>query len=125
MRSSAEDRGLPTASEYDAVVVGAGMGGLTAAALLARNGVRVLAVEAGSGPGGLAHAFERGGYEFDPAVHMLGDPPYYKRLLAYLEAEDAVKWLELPSVLTLICPDFHLHAPFGTEAYIDAFAAAF
>ncbi len=57
---------------YDVVVIGAGMGGLTAAALLARAGRRVLIVERHDRVGGYAHAFRRGRYLFDSAVHMVG-----------------------------------------------------
>jgi phytoene desaturase len=57
---------------YDAIVVGAGMGGLTAAALLARAGRSVLLVERHDRVGGYAHAFRRGRYLFDSAVHMVG-----------------------------------------------------
>ncbi|XRB12196.1 hypothetical protein RI054_04g20320 [Pseudoscourfieldia marina] len=49
----------------DVVVVGAGVGGLCCAALLAEYGFDVAVVEAHDVPGGCAHAFERNGYTFD------------------------------------------------------------
>ena len=57
---------------YDAIVVGSGLGGLACAALLARAGKPVLVVERHDRPGGYAHAFRRGGYLFDSAVHLVG-----------------------------------------------------
>ncbi len=57
-------------TDPDAVVVGAGLGGLAAGACLAKAGKRVLVVERQDGVGGNARAFQRGPYTFDPAVHV-------------------------------------------------------
>lgn len=53
------------ASEKCAVVIGAGIGGLTAAALLARRGYRVMAFDQAYVPGGCASTFKRRGFTFD------------------------------------------------------------
>ncbi len=47
------------------VVIGAGIGGLTAAALLARRGYEVVLLEQASVPGGCASTFKRQGFTFD------------------------------------------------------------
>mmetsp|Transcript_37279 Transcript_37279/g.117297 ORF Transcript_37279/g.117297 Transcript_37279/m.117297 type:complete len:461 (-) Transcript_37279:8-1390(-) len=57
--------GEPPKDEYDVVVIGSGIGGLTAAALLAYHGDRVLVCESHYRPGGAAHGFEKGGYRFE------------------------------------------------------------
>jgi carotene isomerase len=49
----------------DVIVIGSGIGGLTAAALLARYGKRVIVCESHTIPGGAAHSFRRRGFEFD------------------------------------------------------------
>lgn len=56
--------------EYDAIVVGAGIGGLVAASLLAARGFSVLALEQHSAPGGSASCFERKGYRFDVGASL-------------------------------------------------------
>ena len=50
---------------YDCVVIGAGNGGLAAAARLAAAGVRVLLLEQHNLPGGFASSFTRGRFEFE------------------------------------------------------------
>ncbi|MEB3273803.1 MAG: NAD(P)/FAD-dependent oxidoreductase [Prochlorothrix sp.] len=52
-------------TDWDVVVIGSGLGGLTAGALLARYGRSVLVCEAHTVPGGAAHDFERQGFRFD------------------------------------------------------------
>jgi phytoene dehydrogenase-like protein len=51
--------------ETDVAVIGSGIGGLTCAALLAKNGFSVVVCESHVTPGGAAHAFERDGYHFE------------------------------------------------------------
>lgn len=58
--------------DYDAVIVGSGMGGLTAAALLGDHGQRVLVLERHYTAGGYTHVFRRPGYEWDVGVHYIG-----------------------------------------------------
>ncbi|XP_019752954.1 putative all-trans-retinol 13,14-reductase [Hippocampus comes] len=56
----------------DAVVIGSGIGGLTAAALLSKAGKRVLVLEQHDQAGGCTHTFQNKGFEFDVGIHYLG-----------------------------------------------------
>ncbi|MFZ2177527.1 MAG: NAD(P)/FAD-dependent oxidoreductase [Rhodococcus sp. (in: high G+C Gram-positive bacteria)] len=55
----------------EAVVVGAGLGGLAAAVTLAAQGKKTVVLEQHSVPGGYATSFQRGPYRFDAALHAL------------------------------------------------------
>lgn len=64
----------PVAKEYDAIVVGSGIGGLACAAMLAKHGgKRVLVLERHYTPGGYTHVFHRPGYDWDVGVHYIGE----------------------------------------------------
>ena len=60
------------AVSWDAIVIGSGIGGLAAAAALARHGRRVLVLERNARAGGLTQTFERHGAQFNVGVHYLG-----------------------------------------------------
>ncbi len=56
---------------YDVVVIGAGVGGLTAAALLSKAGFSVCVLEMADHPGGYLAGFRRKHFRFDTAIHWL------------------------------------------------------
>lgn len=56
---------------YDVIVIGAGIGGLTAGTYLAKTGLKVLIIERGEKVGGYCGSFNHEGYRFDEAVHYI------------------------------------------------------
>jgi all-trans-retinol 13,14-reductase len=58
---------------YDAIIIGSGASGLTAAVALAQAGKKVLVLEQHDRPGGWTHSFTLSGYRFSPGVHYIGD----------------------------------------------------
>ena len=84
--------------DYQVIVIGAGNGGLTAAATLARSGVRVLLLERHNVPGGCATSFCRGRFEFEVALHQLsgiGTPEKQGPLRMVLDELGVLDRLEL------------------------------
>jgi all-trans-retinol 13,14-reductase len=68
---------------WDAIVIGSGIGGLTAAALLSKYASRkVLVLERHYTAGGYTHSFRRPGYSWDVGVHYVGDCKIPPRLCA-------------------------------------------
>ncbi len=66
---SAKEIGLK--ERYDVVIIGAGVSGLTSAALLSRAGLSVLVLELDNRPGGYLAGFRRKDFRFDSAIHWL------------------------------------------------------
>lgn len=56
---------------YDVAIIGSGVGGLTAACLLSKCGLKVAVVEKEPHAGGYLAGFQRKGYRFDTAIHWL------------------------------------------------------
>jgi phytoene desaturase len=111
------------APDFDVIVVGCGLGGLSAAALLARAGVRVLAVERQDGPGGCAQAFRRGPYLFDPAVHFTQEGRqgrFLDLLLDHLDVRDDVELVAIPTAYGARFPGLGITVPAGGEAALAA-----
>ena len=57
---------------FDVIIIGSGLGGLTTAALLARSGKKVLILERHFVPGGFTHMFKRKHYLWDVGLHYVG-----------------------------------------------------
>jgi len=114
---------------YDAVVIGAGNGGLAAAAQLAAKGVKVLLLEQHNLPGGYASSFVRGRFEFEAALHQfcdIGPPGAPGDVRRVLEDELGVHldWVEIPEAFRLVLTDpgenVDVTVPYGVEAFIDS-----
>jgi phytoene dehydrogenase-like protein len=127
--ASSDPRGLPFTGrrdapepDYDVVVIGAGIGGLTAANLLAKAGLEVLLVEQHYMVGGYCSTFRRRGFVFDAATHfypLLGNPDTITgRLLGDLGS--TTEWVKMDPVDQFHFPD---GSSFSVSADLDAYLA--
>jgi phytoene desaturase len=104
-------------NRWDVILVGAGPGGLAAALLLARAGLRVKICERLDRPGGRTSALESDGFRFDlgPTFFL------YPRILEEIFAEVGRDlWAEVPMVRL----DPHYRLMFGAGGALDATADA-
>jgi phytoene desaturase len=118
----------PMREVCDVIVVGAGLGGLSAAALLAKAGLDVLVIDRQDGPGGYAHTFSRDGRLFDPAIHVIVEAQSGRTvdlLLRHLGVRDHCDLVRLPDIYRTALPGFELTVPSGHEEIVEAHARRF
>ena len=92
--------------KYDAIVVGAGMGGATCAALLARRGLSTLLVDKNSIPGGKAMTVGKEGFRYDlwPIVGGPSRDSRFAQVLDEIDMADRVELLTLEKSIALMYP---------------------
>lgn len=117
--------------DFDIIVIGAGLGGLTAAACATKEGKRVLVLEKGLTPGGCATSFTRGRFEFDVSLHALcgysktqgvGD---VRIIFDELGISNKIEWLKPETAFRVITKSkngevIDATLPFGIENFINA-----
>ncbi len=90
-----------THDHYDTIIIGSGMGSLTAAAVLVKEGQRVLVLERHYTAGGFTHVFKRRGYEWDVGIHYIGEVQrpnsLIKKLFDYV-TDGQLKWADMGEV---------------------------
>jgi prolycopene isomerase len=112
----------------DALVVGAGVGGLACAVAIARTGRRVEVVEAQPEPGGYATGFERDGYRFDASLHLLdgvepggSNRPVWEALGLHRHLSTSAP----PLLRREIWPEHVIDVPQGLDGWVDVMSTAF
>lgn len=115
-------------NKYDAVIIGAGIGGLVCGCLLARMGLKVLISEKTSKPGGYCTSFEAKGHKFDAFVHAFGNlskgSQFYNilQMLGLLETIDFVRYDPSDAIIT---PDLQVTYWNNIDKTIDNFKKIF
>ena len=106
--------------KFEIVIIGAGLGGLSAAAYLAKAGKKVLVLEHHAVPGGYAHEFRRGKYRFEVALHALdGVAPggWAYPVLKDLGVLDRVHFHRMDPFYTVRFPEHEVTAHADVVAY--------
>ncbi len=90
-------------AQYDVIIVGAGMAGLSAGAHLASNGLKVLVLEQHHKVGGCTTNFKRGDFTFEVALHELAGGGLFQ-LMDLCGVKQKVKLYPLPDLYRSIFP---------------------
>lgn len=114
--------------EYDAVIIGSGIGGLTAAGLLTARGLRTLLIEKEPTPGGYLASFRRNSYVFDAAVDCIagatGDG-VIRQVLEMLGVADGLEFSKVDPIRTSLFPDHAIEVAGALDAYADHLSGMF
>lgn len=107
---------------YDAIVIGSGMGGLTAAAVLAKKGRRTLLLEKERQVGGYVVSFRRDGFTFDATgafvggCHVGGE---LDQILREIGAQEKIDFIPIHHIRN-IYPGFEVHLrQGGIHSYME------
>ena len=112
---------------YDALVIGAGNGGLVAALRLAKSKKKVLLVERHILPGGFATGFKRGRFYFEASLHELCDLGHEEKhgnlytLFKELGVYDKLHFFDVPEAFRVINAKTKetYEMPFGIDNFIN------
>ncbi len=115
--------------QYDVLVIGSGLAGLSCAAAFARQGFKALVLEQHDKPGGYATAFKRpGGFVFDVSLHSttVGERDGRYNLIPNFPEITGVEFLPHPTLFRAIYPEHDLRvAQRNPGAYISQLVQLF
>lgn len=101
-------------TEFDAVIIGSGLGGLSCGAAFARQGFKPLVLEQHYVPGGYASTFKRpGGFVFDVSLHstVVEERNGIHNLIPGFPEIKDVEFIPHPSLYRAIFPDYDYRVP--------------
>lgn len=105
---------------FDYVILGAGLGGLSAAACLTQQGYRVVVLEKHYLPGGCCHTFDYGNYRFCADVHYISQCQPDKTIgqfLKYIGREVEFVSLGADCIDRVITPDIDFRIPLNWDTF--------
>ena len=113
---------------YDIIIIGSGLGGLTAGAKLAKSGKKILLIEQHSIPGGCATTFKRKDFVFEVGLHEmdgLDKRDMKTKIFRDLGVFDNVEFLKVPEFYHFTNNRYKITIPHEPEKAIEVLIANF
>ncbi len=113
---------------YDVIIIGGGLGGLTAGAKLAKEGKKVLLIEQHNVPGGCATTFKHKDLKIEVGLHMIdglddGDPKL--KIFKELGVLDNMEFKRIPEFYRFVKPGVDMTIPDDCEQAIRVLTERF
>ena len=119
-----------TNENWDAIIIGSGISGLTAGRLLSDAGQKVLILEKHFKFGGYTHTFKRNNYEWDVGIHYIGGNlhnrnSFIRRLFDYL-SNNNLDWSRMDDIYDrMVFPDKTYDFVAGKQLFIEQMISYF
>lgn len=119
-------------NNYDAIVIGAGNGGLVGALTLCKAGKKVLLIEKHNVPGGCATTFRRGRFEFEASLHQLysitdnfdGTKGRLREIFEEIGVWDKIEFCTQKEAFNFMAGNINITMPGGHDDFINALIKA-
>jgi phytoene dehydrogenase-like protein len=114
--------------KYDIIIIGGGLGGLTAGAKLAKEGRKVLLIEQHNRPGGCATTFIRGDFTLEVGLHEMDGPSpsdMKSRIFNDLDVFNNVEFIKVPEFYRFINDRYLVTIPHNRALASERLSALF
>ncbi|MDD4900444.1 MAG: NAD(P)/FAD-dependent oxidoreductase [Candidatus Omnitrophica bacterium] len=114
--------------EYDCIIIGAGVGGLSAGLKLSTLGKKILLLEKQPVPGGFATTFSRKGFIFESAIHCVDELSPGGWVRGFLEKHNIdkkIEFIELKDFARIIYPGHDFVADFNPDHFLQLLVSKF
>ena len=105
-------------NRFDAIIIGGGLGGLSAGAKLAKDGKKVLLIEQHKVPGGCATTFDRKGYKMEVSLHEmdgLDEMDVKGKIFEELDVLGNVEFIKVPEFYRVVNKSTDIVIPDNTS----------
>jgi all-trans-retinol 13,14-reductase len=113
---------------YDVIIIGAGLGGLTAGAKLAKEGKKVFLIEQHSQPGGCATTFKRGDFTLEVGLHEMDGPSprdMKTRIFNDLDVFNNIEFIKVPEFYRFVNGRYNVTIPHEPGLAMDRLSELF